>query len=160
MPNIAMQHSLTFMPMASGSDIPGSAPFPGPADRPEERLLGLDILIVEDETMLALDLAFAFEDAGAEVIGPSHTLDAAMALVSQPGFRADAAVLDVDLAGRDVLPVAYKLVELGIPFVFHTGHGDRQHLTSLFPGAIVCMKPTLSDELVAKLRKLTALSGR
>lgn len=157
MRNIAMQHLLNLMPMASGSDIPKPGPFASPSDRPEERLLGLDILIVEDETMLALDLAFAFEDAGAEVIGPSHTLDAAMALVSQPGFRADAAVLDVDLAGREVLPVAYKLLELGIPFLFHTGHGDRQHLTSLFPGALVCMKPTLSDELIAKLRKLTAV---
>lgn len=151
---------VAFMPLASGTNTPGARTVPAPSANPEERLLGLDILIVEDETMLALDLTFAMEDAGAEVIGPSHTLDSAMALVSNPDFRADAAVLDVDLAGKEVLPVAHQLAQLGIPFLFHTGHGDRQHLTSMFPGAIVCMKPTLSDELIERLRELIARAER
>ena len=155
-----MLNPIAFMPMASGRDLPGSTPYSDSSGRPEERLLGLDILIVEDETMLALDLSFALEDAGADVLGPSYSVESALALVSRPDFRADAAVLDVDLAGHDVFPVAEKLVQLGVPFVFHTGHGDRLHLTSMFPGAVVCMKPTLSDELIARLREVIARSTR
>lgn len=125
-----------------------------------ERLLGLDILIVEDEAMLALDLSFAMEDAGAQVMGPVHSLDNALALVGREGFRANAAILDVDLAGRDVYPVAEKLAAMGIPFLFHTGHGDRKHLTSMFPGSVVCMKPTLHDELIGQLQALVSRAER
>lgn len=130
------------------------------SDNPEERLLGLEILIVEDEVMLAHDLAFAMEDAGAEVIGPAYTLDQARGTVAEAGFQADAAILDVDLGGRDVFPVARALVELGIPFLFHTGHGDRVHLMSMFPEAMVCMKPTLDSELIAQLQELVARAKR
>lgn len=125
-----------------------------------ERLLGLDILIVEDEAMLALDLSFAMEDAGAQVVGPVHSLDNALILVARENFKANAAILDVDLAGRDVYPVAEKLAAMGIPFLFHTGHGDRKHLTSMFPGSVVCMKPTLHDELIDQLRALVTRAER
>ena len=107
------------------------------SEKPEERLLGLEILIVEDEVMLAHDLAFAMEDAGAEVIGPAYTLDQARGALEGTDFHADAAILDVDLGGRDVFPVARTLVEMGIPFLFHTGHGDRVHLMSMFPESMV-----------------------
>jgi len=121
-----------------------------------EKLLGLDVLIVEDEAMLALDLTFAIEDAGAQVVGPVHSLDSGLELVNSADFRVDAAVLDVDLAGKDVFPIAERLRALGVPFVFHTGHGDRQHLQSMFPGCTVCTKPTLSDELIGELHRLVA----
>lgn len=136
-----------------------SAGSAGPAESkpdPAERLLGLDILIVEDEAMLALDLSLSMEDAGAEVIGPAYSLSSAMALVSEPDFRADAAILDVDLSGKDVFPVADKLHAMGIPIIFNTGHGDRKHLSSMFPGAAVCMKPTLVNDLIERLEALLA----
>lgn len=130
------------------------------AGDPAERLLGLDILIVEDEAMLALDLSYAVEDAGAEVREIAYSLASALALVSQAGFHVDAAILDVDLGGSDVFPVAERLTALDIPFLFHTGHGDRRHLTSLFPGAAVCIKPTLQDELIETLQALVARARR
>ena len=55
---------------------------------------------------------------------------------------------------QDVYPVADRLLAAGVPFVFHTGHGDRTELNARFGGALVCTKPTLSEELVAALATL------
>src|SRR5262245_47445693 len=83
-------------------DTPASAGVDG---GPAERLLGKRILIVEDQALLAMELQFALEDEGADVLGPALSLAAAVRLVSETD-EIDAAVLDVDLAGQDVYPVA------------------------------------------------------
>lgn len=114
-----------------------------------ERLLGKRVLIVEDEALLALDLQFAFEDEGAEVLGPALSLERAQQIVETQEI--DLALLDVDIAGREVYPVAGMLLKRGIPFIFHTGHGSREELAELFPGTITCTKPTLPADLIAKL---------
>lgn len=136
---------------ASGSD--GGLPETGGAAGIRRSLMARRILIVEDEAMLALDLEFAFEDAGAQVVGPAVSLDQAMALVSGVA-DIDAAVLDVDIAGQPVLPVAQALSAAGVPFVFHTGHGDRIDLLARFPRARLLMKPVLTDRLIAEVVSL------
>jgi CheY-like chemotaxis protein len=119
------------------------------------RLDGRRILIVEDEALLALDLQFACEDDGAEVIGPALSLDQALAkLESNPVI--DGAILDVDLCGRDVYPVAVLLRDRGVPFIFHTGHGSRTRLGELFPGSVTCNKPSSPDALIDSLVQLMA----
>lgn len=131
------------------SDQPRSAKSGGNA----KALSGRRILIVEDEAMLALDLEFAFEDAGAHVLGPAVSLEQALALIG--GLpEIDVAVLDVDLAGKPVIPVAEALAAIGVPFVFHTGHGDRIDLLARFPGARLLMKPVLTARLVAEVASL------
>ena len=140
-----------FAMSASGPD--GEAPETGSAAGRWRGLSGRRILIVEDEAMLALDLEFAFEDAGAQVVGPAVSLDQAMALVSGVA-DIDAAVLDVDIAGQPVLPVAQALSAAGVPFVFHTGHGDRIDLLARFPRARLLMKPVLTDRLIAEVVSL------
>ncbi|WP_157937642.1 response regulator [Oceaniglobus roseus] len=74
------------------------------------------VLIVEDDFHLALELARHFEDAGAEVLGPSATLGNAWEKVAS----ADVAVLDINLRGALVYPLADSLQRRGIPFVFYT----------------------------------------
>jgi DNA-binding LytR/AlgR family response regulator len=81
---------------------------------------GRRVLIVEDEYLLAADLARYFKEMGAIVLGPAPSIDAAESEIG----RADAAVLDIDLNGEKVFPVADKLASLGIPFVFFTGYSD------------------------------------
>ena len=90
------------------------------ADRPTD-LRGSRVLIVEDAVLLALELETGLSDAGAEVIGPAYELAEAMALLDG---RIDAAVLDANLNGLSVQPVAEALAARGIPFVFATGYGD------------------------------------
>ena len=115
---------------------------------------GCRLLIVEDETMLAMELEFAFQDAGAEVIGPATSLRDGLALAGDRSIAIDAAILDVDLRGQDVFPIAQRLRERGVPFLFHTGHATRQDLEGRFPGAPVCVKPTMTEDLIAVLARL------
>ena len=57
----------------------------------------------------------------AEVVGPAYELEEAMALLDRP---IDAAVLDANLNGRSVTPVAEALAQRNVPFVFATGYGE------------------------------------
>jgi CheY-like chemotaxis protein len=133
----------------------GSAyPAPAGASGPGERLLGKRVLVVEDEALLALELQLAFEDEGAEVIGPAMSLMKALETVTN-AREIDCAVLDVDLAGEDVYPIAELLLQRAVPFVFHTGHGSRSELTQLFPGTVTLMKPTLPETLIGHLLRLS-----
>ena len=84
-------------------------------------LKGAKVLIVEDAVLLALELETGLSEAGAAVIGPAYELEEAMALLDQP---IDAAVLDANLNGHSVAPVAEALHQRQIPFVFATGYGE------------------------------------
>ena len=77
-----------------------------------EKLLGRRVLVVEDEALVAMDLLFSLEDAGAKVLGPAMSLSAALAL-AELAADIDCAVLDVDIAGQDVYPVARVLQRRG-----------------------------------------------
>ena len=83
---------------------------------------GLKILIVEDAVLLALELEAGLEDAGARVVGNAAELEEAMAMLS---LDMDAAVLDANLNGASVAPLAEALRARGTPFVFATGYGER-----------------------------------
>ncbi len=122
------------------------------SDYSGEKLLGRRVLVVEDEALVAMDLQFAFEDAGAQVLGPAMSLSEALAVAEQAEI--DCALLDVDIAGQDVYPVAQVLQRRGIPFIFHTGHGSRRAHGEMFPGTITCLKPTLPEILIDLLAKL------
>lgn len=133
----------------------GEGPHGGGAQpaAPGERLLGKRILIVEDEGLVALEMQLAFEDEGADVVGPVQSLMRALEAVTHDR-DIDLAVLDVDLAGENVYPVAELLHQRGVPFAFHTGHGSRAELGSLFPGATTFSKPTMPETLIAHLMKI------
>ena len=88
----------------------------GPVD-----LRGKRVLIVEDAVLLALELETGLSDAGAQVVGPAYELAEAMSLLAG---QIDAAVLDANLNGLAVTPVAEALAARGVPFVFATGYGD------------------------------------
>jgi hypothetical protein len=84
-------------------------------------MLGLDgtrVLIVEDEYLIADDLARYFTALGAQVLGPVSTVADAYAFTEQ----ADAAVLDINLRGSPVFPIADRLIARFIPIVFYSGY--------------------------------------
>ncbi|WP_184715437.1 HWE histidine kinase domain-containing protein [Caulobacter sp.] len=85
-------------------------------------IAGLKVLIVEDSLLLAMELEAGLEDAGVEVIGCAAELGEALSMVEQ---AFDVAVLDADLNGQSVAPVAEILRTMGRPFVFATGYADK-----------------------------------
>ena len=99
---------------------------------------GARILVAEDEYLVASDLSRALRKAGAEVIGPVPTLERAREAMAQSG--AMGAILDVDLRGNTVFPLADALVEDGVPFIFMTGYAS-QALPERFRDVPCCHKP-------------------
>jgi len=80
------------------------------------------VLIVEDEFYLADDLAAALSGAGAKVLGPFGRVEDARRLI-ESGQAVDLAILDIDLVGDRVFPIADLLRERNAPFLFATGYG-------------------------------------
>ena len=80
------------------------------------------VLVVEDETLIAVMIEEAFVELGCEIVGPTGRLDRALQLANTGNF--DAAILDVNIRGGKVYPVAEMLVARGVPFVFASGYGD------------------------------------
>jgi CheY-like chemotaxis protein len=89
---------------------------------PVPDLTGLRILVVEDEYLIAMDLADRLADLGAEVIGPAGSVTEALAIVGAKGNRIDGAVLDVNLRNEHVYPVANALTARGVRFIFASGY--------------------------------------
>jgi CheY-like chemotaxis protein len=119
-------------------------------------LQGLRILVVEDEYFLADDVRDALTDAGAEVLGPVPSIEDATALIEQEA-HIDAAVLDVNLRGDMVFPVADALRARGVPFAFATGY-DRWALPERFADAVRVEKPLQARNIASALGPL--LSGQ
>ena len=82
------------------------------------------VLLVDDEYLLATVIADEFSQLGVAAVGPAGSVKQALELVEYGG-RLDAAVLDINLRGDVVYPVADALRARGVPFVFVTGY--EQH---------------------------------
>ncbi|MDT1064763.1 response regulator [Paracoccus sp. CPCC 101403] len=80
----------------------------------------LRVLIVEDEFLLADEMRSALQESGAVVVGPAGNVQAALNLIARSEL--DVAVLDVNLRGETVVPVARELLARAIPFAFVTGY--------------------------------------
>ena len=119
-------------------------------------LAGKSLLIVEDETFVALELKFTVEDAGGVALGPFYRLKPAMDFFSRREATIDAALLDVNLAGASVFPLARRLAERGVPIVFNTANADMPQIARDFPGAHICMKPVPPQAVLASLRRMLA----
>lgn len=119
---------------------------------------GLRVLVVEDEFLLADELRGDLEEMGAQVIGPVGHLDRALALV-RAETAIDAAVLDLNIAGSEVFPLADMLAERGVPMVFATGYASLT-LPERFAGVPTCDKPVAQARLLDLLRQLTGVSAQ
>jgi CheY-like chemotaxis protein len=84
-------------------------------------LRGTRVLVVEDEAMLALSLEDMLRDLGCVVAGTAAKLDEALEMARTSDF--DVALLDVNLGGKRVDPVAEAIRERGTPIIFVTGYG-------------------------------------
>lgn len=113
------------------------------------------ILLVEDEALVALDAEDALLEAGYDVVGPAYRLDEALDFV-RGGAQFHAAVLDVNLAGSRVWPVADILFERKIPFVLLSGFGKDIGCPPSCDQAPRLSKPLCREELIEALAALFA----
>jgi CheY-like chemotaxis protein len=115
------------------------------------------ILIVEDEAYIALQLQAAIEDAGGQVVGPVGSVAAALVLLQTVVVAA--AVLDVQLADRDVTPVAEALTARNVPVVFQSAKNLPPDLQRRCPDAVVYKKPVAAEALLRTLLEITKRSN-
>jgi CheY-like chemotaxis protein len=101
-------------------------------------LAGRRILAVEDEPMIAWLLDDMLVSFGCTVVGPADRIEEAMAIIQTQHI--DAAVLDVNLRGQMIYPVADALLALGVPFVLTTGYA-RTRLLEAYRGLPYLLKP-------------------
>jgi DNA-binding NtrC family response regulator len=95
-------------------------------------------MIVEDEALLAMELETLLQSAGCTVIGPFSNLEQAREAVH--GEAINIALLDTNLNGEMVYPLADDLAARGVPFIFVTGYG-ASHLPERFRAAPRVSKP-------------------
>ena len=113
----------------------------------------LPVLIVEDEYLIALDLEQELADRGFVTVGPAASLQEALDLLDSHEIRL--AVLDMHLQASDSFPLARRLSECGVPFLFLSGN-DASALAPDLKSARVLPKHVDYDVLEAELRDLLA----
>ena len=118
-------------------------------------LVGKRVLIVEDEMLIALLIEDFLIEFGCSPTGPYGSV--AQALDAIRDEQVDMAVLDVNLGGEMVYPVAEMLEGLHIPFLFLSGYGQE----ALRPGDThwrVCTKPFTAKDLANMMSEALALA--
>lgn len=112
---------------------------------------GKRMLIVEDEPLIGMVLTDYLQDAGCVVVGPAQSADKALQMATDEVI--DAALVDGNLAGRQVDQIVTALRDRGIPFAFVTGYG-REALPAGFDTAPIIEKPFTEEQVTATLNRL------
>ncbi|HYE50510.1 MAG TPA: hypothetical protein VEB20_13035 [Azospirillaceae bacterium] len=116
------------------------------------------ILIVEDQLIIGMELRDVLEDNGFRVIGPEGRLAAAIALARSEPLAA--AILDFDLHGEPVVPLARELRERGVPLLILSAYPPASILTGALEGLPHMEKPAEPDLVLACLREIMGPDGR
>ena len=121
------------------------------------KLTGKRVLVVEDEPVVSVLVEDELRGAGAEVMGPVPSVSGALRLIEAAAADGgiSAAVLDINLDGQRVGPVADRLAALGVPFVFATGYGENCD-TGGHRAAPILSKPFALKSLVAAVAALAS----
>jgi CheY-like chemotaxis protein len=120
-----------------------------------EDFAGCRVLVVEDELMIAMGLEVYLSHLGCEVVGPVG--EVGPALEAARSAAVDMALLDINLRGEEVYPVADALAERGIPFAFLTGY-DRSSVPTHYRAPVLA-KPFQPPQLVTALASLNNHRG-
>jgi CheY-like chemotaxis protein len=110
---------------------------------------GRRVLVVEDEYLVSLATIDLLESVGCVILGPEARL--AKAVRSAQSEALDAAVLDIDVAGELVWPVADALLRRGVPFLFLSAYAHQDVVPARFAAAVRLEKPLEKDRLLRSL---------
>lgn len=111
---------------------------------------GRRFLIVEDEQIIAVHAADSLARLGAEIVGPVSTVKDAFDAIEGGGKSLDAALLDINLHGQTIFPVAAFLKMKHIPFAFVTGYDDRV-VPAFFRSTPIFTKPANWQVIASRL---------
>jgi CheY-like chemotaxis protein len=111
----------------------------------DNQLAGRKILIVEDELIIAWEVQSLLEALGCIVCGPVSSVDAALATLDQT--KPDAALLDVNLQGQSVTPVAQECQRRNIPFALVTAYARFRLDEPLLDNAVRVRKPFNQNDI-------------
>jgi len=87
-------------------------------------LEGLQILVVEDEVLIAMDIEDMLLELKCEPVGPASTIQSALEFIRRT-VKLDGVLLDMNLHGQMVSPIVEELVKKGVLFVLVTGYARR-----------------------------------
>jgi CheY-like chemotaxis protein len=116
-------------------------------------LSNLKVLVVEDEALVSMLVEDMLGDLGCVVVGPAAEIEEALKLANDADI--DAALLDVNLGGRPIFPVADALKARGVPFAFASGYGEAGLSESPSRRAVL-QKPFREADLRRVLEELAA----
>ncbi|WP_424136291.1 response regulator [Roseomonas chloroacetimidivorans] len=121
-------------------------------------LAGSRVLLVEDEYLIADEMRDWLHRAGASVMGPVPDVEQALDLIDEQAGTLDAAVLDANLGeGETAYPIADRLDELGVPYLFATGDVRLIDEPS-YQGRPKLEKPVMERELLKALAQLLEMA--
>ncbi len=118
-------------------------------------LAGRRVMVVEDELLVAMMIEDVLNDHGCTVIGPFSNVADALAAASTQVL--DAALLDVNLRGEKIFPVAELLSDRSVPFLLLTGYGNDA-VPADRPEWRACCKPFDPDELLRILTEMISVA--
>lgn len=113
------------------------------------------LLLVEDEALIALMLEDMVESMGCAVTGLAPRVALGVSMAESGEF--DVAILDVNVAGENVEPVAERLAARGVPFIFATGYGEAG-VPLKFRDRPVVAKPFRPEQLEAAIQRAVGLA--
>lgn len=165
---------VAFEPQGFSADFlfPSQIFQPAPSDQPSDAplviqktstlpevidfLLSGNVMLLEDNFVIAKAMAVQIGELCAQDVSICATSEAALDLLTDevPVF----AVLDIDLGrGQTSMPVARKLLALGVPFIFVSGYGENSDLPEGLKDVPTLSKPLSSDEFRAAAAKFSKL---
>ena len=149
------------LPLASADDAASKAPSRVRTRSPQGSqtsapsapagIKGKKFAVIEDEPLIAVNIASLLEHRGARVSGPVATVNDALRMIEESEL--DGALVDANLRGRSVGDVAAALTQKRIPFLFVTGY-DREALPSSLTRAKVLKKPFTEEQLLEAAAQL------
>ena len=113
---------------------------------------GDKILVVEDTFLIAMQLKMDLKSLDFSVAGPAPSVERALKLLNRESIKG--AVLDVHLGNENSIPIANKLDELNIPFLFITGFERVEVDSKQFDEHILLRKPINLEQLDDAMQKL------
>jgi two-component SAPR family response regulator len=112
-----------------------------------------NVLIVEDEWLIAEDHAAVLREASHKVVGPCASVAAAITAIGENAV--DLALLDIELRGEKSYPLAERLQNMNIPFAFVTGYGARDVPPAMRDHEVL-PKPVAKAALLAAVDRMSS----